>query len=164
MLTLVASAGLTAFAIASDDSKHGSQPNLVVSGTVGLTFVNGVTDTQTYNFLASADQANKGIDNLHLDAGYFFSRQTTATSASYSVASNFAFINGRYDRNFSNQLATYASLGYRVDNPNNLSLRSIYGAGVSYDVHEGKVWKWNLSGARLISLSELLIVIVIFLP
>ena len=113
---------------------------------MGLTFVNGSTDSQTFNFLASADRPHKGVDNIHLDGGYFYSRQTTVDSTAYNIASNFAFINGRYDRNVSQKLAVYGSVGFREDNPNNLSLRSVYGTGLSYNVHEGKVWKWNLSG------------------
>ena len=118
----------------------------VVSGTMGLTFVNGSTDSQTFNFLAAVDRSHKSVDNIHLDCGYFFSRQTTADNSAYNIASNFAFINGRYDRNVSPKLAVYGSVGFREDNPNNLSLRSLYGTGLSYNVHEGKVWKWNLSG------------------
>ena len=145
----MAAIGLAACVFATDDKVNEAKPAAPafdLSGTFGLTFVNGATDSQTYNFLASADRANKGIDSIHSDLGYFFSRQTTAASSAYSVTSNFAFINGRYDRNVSQKLAVYGSVGYREDSPNNLSLRSIYGGGLSYIVHESHVWKWNLSG------------------
>jgi hypothetical protein len=137
-----------AFSFASDD-KNPAQPkapSVDLSGTFGVTLVDGATDSQTYNFLVSADRANKGVDSMHLDLGYFFSRDKTGANSAYSVTSNFAFINGRYDRNVSQQLAVYGSAGYREDNPNNLSLRSVYGGGLSYNVQESTVWKWNLSG------------------
>ena len=145
LISIVATASTCAMG-SSDTPTPPPAPTTVLAGTMGLTFVNGSTDSQTFNFLASADRANKGVDNIHLDGGYFLSRQTNPDSSGYSIASNFAFINGRYDRNVSEKLAVYGSVGYREDNPNNLSLRSLYGTGLSYNVHEGTVWKWNLSG------------------
>lgn len=149
LLTVI---GPTLVSISSAQAPKDHAPDTVIAGTIGLTTQNGTTTSQTYNVLLSADRAKRGVDTIHLDGGYFFSRQSTATDPSLNVASNFAFINGRYDREFSKQLAAYFSAGYRVDNPDNLYLRSLYGGGAACNVYEGKTGKWNLSagGAYLI--------------
>lgn len=135
-----------AFSVAFGQTPPAKAPITTVSGTVGLTLVEGATDSQTYNMLGSVDRINKGIDSIHLDGAYFFSRQTQPGNNAFEIASNFMFVNGRYERNFAGKLAVYGSLGYRVDNPNNLTLRSVYGSGLAYQIAQSKAISWNVSG------------------
>ena len=131
---------LTSFAVAKEDEGHWK-----INANIGLTFVSSTTSSQTFNFLADATTANKGVDSLRFDGGFFENRQEPVGGGSLATTANYFFVGGRYERNASKKMSYYVSTRFRRDNPNDLDLRSQYGAGLAYAIHDGKKWGWTLS-------------------
>ena len=130
---------LATFGISEEPSKW------TINANLGLTFISTTTSTQTVNFNASLDNERKGIDSIHFDGGLFQSRQTPVGGGGFQTLSNFWFVGGRYDRNFSDKTSYYVSAGFRRDSPNDLDLRSQFGLGVGHVLHSNDRWSWRLS-------------------